>query len=120
MPVDTKTFIRQKSYASRFGQQKERLKFAIHLNFHMTTKRHLYLTHSIRVVFSPAKEIDEKLKITHSGPQNPKYAAAGNHNATDGISEVFPSANNLSFLDSTNWPSHSGSFPIENEIHNGR
>ena len=75
MPTRTKTFIRQKSYAHS-SRCRERLKFAIHLNFQMSSKRHLYLTSHLRVVFSPRRlEIDEQLKIQYDGPTFPKYSA---------------------------------------------
>lgn len=113
--MDTKTFIRQKSYSSRFGQPVERLKFAIHLNFHMTSKRHLFLTHSIRVVFSPRRlELDESLKITNSGPTFPKYAAIKKHGGVT----AFASSSEFSFLESEHWPS--SDHTSRNEVHNGR
>lgn len=74
MPAGTKTFLRQKSYANS-PRSRDRLKFAIHLTFQMTSKRRLYLTNQLRVVFSPRRlEMDEKLKIQYSCPTFPKYA----------------------------------------------
>ncbi|KAJ3319352.1 hypothetical protein HDV06_006379 [Boothiomyces sp. JEL0866] len=76
MPTCSKTFLRQKSYAISKSKQvsPDRLRFAIHLNFQMTCKRHLYLYSNIRVVFSPRPiETDESLKIVYQGPQEPKY-----------------------------------------------
>ncbi|KAL2914747.1 hypothetical protein HK105_205678 [Polyrhizophydium stewartii] len=55
-------------------QLQERLRYAIHLQFVCTPKRHLYLTKSIRVVFSPrAPDSDEKLRTVCEGPSKPKY-----------------------------------------------
>lgn len=78
MPRSTKTFIRQKSYAtSKTGSSKDILKFAVHLNFHMTTKKHLYLTSHLRVVFSARPlETDQKLKIAYQTPTFPKFSDA--------------------------------------------
>ena len=102
MPANTKTFIRQKSYAiaskspnysgpttrprrdSLTGEgsstspshhlNPDRLKFAIHLHFQMTHKKTLYLTSQLRLVFSPRPlEGDEKLKIVYQAPNFPKY-----------------------------------------------
>lgn len=96
MPARSKTFIRQKSYAIRSKSTTapssssilknrrlsplepimtlDRLKFAVHLHFQTNSKRQLYLTFPIRVVFSPRPlESDETLKIVYQGPDFPKY-----------------------------------------------
>jgi hypothetical protein len=99
MPPNTKTFIRQKSYAisskspssdpvarrsslsgdnstSLSNFHPDRLKFAIHLHFQMTSKKSLYLTSQLRLVFSPRPlDGDEKLKIVYQAPNFPKYQA---------------------------------------------
>ncbi len=75
MPIHTKTFIRQKSYAVSQRNPGGRLKFAIHLNFQMSAHKHLYLTSHLRVVFSSLPvENDERLKIVYQGPTFPKYS----------------------------------------------
>ncbi|KAJ3107711.1 hypothetical protein HDU97_003381 [Phlyctochytrium planicorne] len=51
-----------------------RLRDAIHLQFWCDAKRRLYLTRSIRVVFSHrAPDSDEKLTTTCEGPENPRF-----------------------------------------------
>ncbi|KAJ3361903.1 hypothetical protein HDU91_003690 [Kappamyces sp. JEL0680] len=82
MPPNTKTFIRQKSYAIQKRKPSilvvDRLKFAIHLNFQMNLKRQLYLTSCLRVVFSPRPlETDEQLRIAYQTPTFPKYSPVG-------------------------------------------
>jgi hypothetical protein len=53
---------------------RERLRDAIHLQFYCNEKKRLYLTKSIRVVYSQrAPDSDEKIRVTCEGPQNPKY-----------------------------------------------
>ncbi|KAJ3317301.1 hypothetical protein HDU76_001236, partial [Blyttiomyces sp. JEL0837] len=54
-------------------QQQDRLRDAIHLQFYCTDRRRLYLTKSMRVVFSHrAPDGDEKQR-----PKDPKYIACG-------------------------------------------
>jgi hypothetical protein len=90
MPINSKTFIRQKSYCSQKNpngnRHDDRLRFAIHLNFQMTQKKHLLLQSGIRVVFSPRPlESDEILKIVYHGPSDPKYTPL-----SDFTKAVFP------------------------------
>ncbi|KAI8808513.1 hypothetical protein BJ742DRAFT_283446 [Cladochytrium replicatum] len=98
MPASTKTFLRQKSYAvsptpqttpaaplstsvssssppSRLGStNSERMRYAIHVQFHSTARKRLYLAKSLRVVFSHrAPDTDERLRIVMEGPKEPKY-----------------------------------------------
>ena len=78
MPNNSKTFLRQKSYCipknPKTPSQEDRLRFAIHLNFYMNSKKHLLLMSAIRVVFSPRPiETDETLKIVYQGPDSPQY-----------------------------------------------
>ena len=108
MPPNTKTFIRQKSYAISNNSNStsinspsppltpndqedrsilvssdkskcnsispDRLKFATHLHFQMNSKKSLYLTSQVRVVFSSRPlDGDEKLKIVYQAPNFPKY-----------------------------------------------
>eukprot|EP00842_Homolaphlyctis_polyrhiza_P004461 jgi/Hompol1/5015/HPOL_004090-RA len=62
------------STAQRIQLACDRLRYAIHLQFICTAKRHLYLSKSIRVVFSHrAPDADEKLRTVCEGPTNPKY-----------------------------------------------
>ena len=71
MPPSSKTFLRQKSYTIN---QKDRLRYAIHLNLYNNRKRHLFLCGTLRVVFSPkSPDIDEKMRVVTLGPDNPKY-----------------------------------------------
>jgi hypothetical protein len=79
MPPNTKTFIRQKSYAIHSKNSSimvvDRLKFAIHLNFQMNSKKQLFLTTHLRVVFSPRPlDTDEQLRIAYQSPTFPKYS----------------------------------------------
>ncbi|KAI8814671.1 hypothetical protein BJ742DRAFT_184580 [Cladochytrium replicatum] len=103
MPASTKTFLRQKSYAvspttmhttpsapplatssssssppSKPGSANpERMRYAIHLQFHSTARKRLYLAKSLRVVFSHrAPDTDERLRIVMEGPKEPKYMSA--------------------------------------------
>jgi hypothetical protein len=85
MPPNTKTFIRQKSYCIQKNPNghchEDRLRFAIHLNFRMTEKKHLLLTSGPRVVFSPRPlEHDQSLKIVYQGPTHPKYIPLSDSN----------------------------------------
>ncbi|KAJ2993439.1 hypothetical protein HDV02_002418 [Globomyces sp. JEL0801] len=107
MPVKTKTFIRQKSYAipSPKGQQlgnggMGRLRYAIHINFHMTPKRQLMLSSNLRVVFSArALETDEKLETVYQGPTMPKYVSTNTNEFTTSLVLTGTSPN--SWLNST-------------------
>ncbi|TPX50019.1 hypothetical protein SeMB42_g02397 [Synchytrium endobioticum] len=53
---------------------KDKLRYAIHLQITSTPRKRLYLSKSVRVVFSPRQpESDEKLRVVCEGPENPKY-----------------------------------------------
>ncbi|KAH6582377.1 hypothetical protein BASA50_008802 [Batrachochytrium salamandrivorans] len=122
MPINTKTFIRQKSYAlhpaaspskagsgsnissssagGNYGNSRRRssasstsslasnscsgshgvssplsrLRYAVHLQFVCNSKRQIYLTKTIRVVFSHrAPDSDEQLRSVCEGPTHPKF-----------------------------------------------
>lgn len=95
MPANTKTFIRQKSYAifsstspksaslassassqpsSSPPASSSHLRYAIHLQVKCTRKKRIYLYKNIRIVFSPRPpESNEKLKIVTEGPKEPRY-----------------------------------------------
>jgi hypothetical protein len=69
MPLNAKTFIRQKSYANykTLGSKSssESLRYAIHLNIFRLDKNHIYLN-SFNVVFSPKPvETDETLRVEY-------------------------------------------------------
>lgn len=84
MPVGTKTFLRQKSYAvptSTAGTGDSAslvpvggrppgasLRYAIHVQFACPSRRHLYLCRSMRVVFSPRRE--EALHVVTTEPED--------------------------------------------------
>ncbi|CAM0137882.1 unnamed protein product [Umbelopsis sp. WA50703] len=80
MPADTKTFLRQKSFAvpeSNGGHDsksssKATLRYAIHLQACCTEKKHIYLFKHIRVVFSN-RASSEKLHVVCEDPGVPKY-----------------------------------------------
>ena len=108
MPPSSKTFLRQKSYATRnraispnknktslqtpeiddqwlnqdinertspnTRPKQDRMRYAIHLQFQCTDRRHLYLCKTMRVVFSHrAPDTDETLRTICEGPTNPRY-----------------------------------------------
>ena len=90
MPPNSKTFLRQKSYytpsppASTLRSPSplsphsphEKLKFAIHLQFHSTTPKKIFLSKSIRVVFASGAALNDgdKLRVVCEGPHEPKYS----------------------------------------------
>jgi hypothetical protein len=93
MPQGSKTFIRQKTYVSSSASKgkvdalqglchsksqgsslNERLGYAIHLQVVCLEKKRMFLTRSIRVVFSHrTPEKDEFKRVVSEGPVNPKY-----------------------------------------------
>ncbi|KAJ3074167.1 hypothetical protein HDU98_011919, partial [Podochytrium sp. JEL0797] len=96
MPPNTKTFLRQKIYVVKSQQpsslslpststpsttrspsstsSKDRLRDAIHVHFQFTSRKRLYVTRQIRVVFGhKGVESDEKCRVVTEGPRNPKY-----------------------------------------------
>ncbi|KAJ3408906.1 hypothetical protein HDV05_004693 [Chytridiales sp. JEL 0842] len=103
MPPNTKTFLRQKIYSttasspsttssrttqrnrmsltgssplrtSPLSQPAERLRDAIHVQFHCTDKKKLYLTKSIRVVYSQrAPDKEDKMRVVCEGPGEVRY-----------------------------------------------
>ncbi|KAI8903800.1 hypothetical protein EDD86DRAFT_173432, partial [Gorgonomyces haynaldii] len=62
LPPKSKTFIRQKSY------QKHSMRYAIHLNFTKNSKSQLHLTSTMRVVFAPRADGDEKMRVVTQYP----------------------------------------------------
>ncbi|KAJ3295950.1 hypothetical protein HDU79_007916 [Rhizoclosmatium sp. JEL0117] len=74
MPPGTKTFLRQKCFVGKLGAGKERLRDAIHVHFQCTSRKRVYLTRQIRVVFGgKGVEGDEKGRVITEGPGEPKY-----------------------------------------------
>ena len=81
MPLNTKTFLRQTSYAvskdlskSQDIYSRHSLRHAAHLNFQMTSRRHLLLCSGLRVAFSNRPlESDEILKVVTQKPSDPVY-----------------------------------------------
>jgi hypothetical protein len=83
MPANSKTYLREKCFAvpkEAFSGPRSpsytpnSLRHAIYLNFRMTSKKHLLLGSSIRVVVSPRPvEHDEYMRTTTEGPTMPKY-----------------------------------------------
>jgi hypothetical protein len=70
MPVNTKTFLRQKSYS----QGKRVLKYAIHLQVFKSKHGRIYLYKSIRVVFANRKaDAHEKFDVVCEGPNEPTF-----------------------------------------------
>lgn len=71
MPKNTKTFLRQKSYAI---EEKRVLRYAIHLQFYRNEKNRIYLYKSIRTVFANRKaDAREKFHVVCEGPKEPVY-----------------------------------------------
>ncbi|KAI9344957.1 hypothetical protein BDR26DRAFT_856992 [Obelidium mucronatum] len=100
MPPNTKTFLRQKifvvkpppstnvntaailphqqgrrnSLSTPTGPPKDRLRDAIHVHFQCTSRKRIYLTRQVRVVFGhKGLESDEKCRVVLEGPSDPKY-----------------------------------------------
>lgn len=94
MPPSTKTFLRQKSYSVPTSDKaRPHLRYAIHLQFVSPSRKKLYLSKAIRVVFSHrSPDSDEKLKVTCEGPTSPKYVPldlatyfGNNHRDREGV-----------------------------------
>jgi hypothetical protein len=81
MPVNSKTFIRQKVYGMSntvndfSGEGK--LQYAIHVTFINTEKNKLFMMSGTRVVFVSRKDSFEQFKNVTTGPENPKYSHIG-------------------------------------------
>ncbi|KAJ3016076.1 UNVERIFIED_CONTAM: hypothetical protein HDU68_012441 [Siphonaria sp. JEL0065] len=102
MPPNTKTFIRQKIYVVKHSTAttsvvsipsttpvsslrrnslststtptKDRLRDAIHVHFQCTSRKRIYVTRQVRVVFGhKGLESDEKCRVLTEGPKDPKY-----------------------------------------------
>ncbi|KAG0170856.1 hypothetical protein DFQ28_001470 [Apophysomyces sp. BC1034] len=72
MPRSTKTFLRQKSYATH--DAKDHLRYAIHIQICRTEKKRVYLYKHIRVVFANRiADSNERLKVVCEGPKEPVY-----------------------------------------------
>ncbi|RKP25080.1 hypothetical protein SYNPS1DRAFT_16172, partial [Syncephalis pseudoplumigaleata] len=82
MPVGTKTFIRQKSYAqpatdaeAPHGQHRPVLRYAIQLQVCSPSRGRIYIYKHIRVVFSHrVPDGSEKLHVVCDGPGEPRYS----------------------------------------------
>lgn len=73
MPINSKTFIRQKSYVG-FSEGEERMRYAIHVSFVNSGKNQLFLASGVRVVFVSRKESVGILRTVTNGPENPKFS----------------------------------------------
>ena len=81
MPSNTKTFLRQTTYAvskhssgSQETFSRHSLRHAVHMNLHMTAKKHLLLCSGLRLAFSNRPlESDEVLKVVTQKPSDPIY-----------------------------------------------
>ncbi|KAJ3012710.1 UNVERIFIED_CONTAM: hypothetical protein HDU68_001064 [Siphonaria sp. JEL0065] len=102
MPPNTKTFLRQKIYVVKPTAtttptvsippttpvsslrrnslsaptipSKDRLRDAIHVHFQCTSRKRIYVTRQVRVVFGhKGLESDEKCRVLTEGPKDPKY-----------------------------------------------
>jgi hypothetical protein len=114
MPIDTKTYLRQKSYLSKeqiptsnntftFSRTtsasdlqfngNDILQHAIHLQVICTNRKKLYIHHSVRVVFSH-RIPDQKLRIVNEVPMDPKFFPI------EQVSNMKPKTRRSSFLKS--------------------
>lgn len=117
MPIDTKTYLRQKSYLTKqqiptsnnpfsFSRTtstselqfngNDILQHAIHLQIICTKQKRLYVHHSIRVVFSH-RIPDQKLRIVNEVPMDPRFFPI---DSPEQFSNVKPKTRRSSFLKS--------------------